>query len=122
LVATTVDARLCATLGLLALATVMRATQARWRARHPRTAEKRPHSGAHPPHLPVGSVASTRDNLIRCRLVPPNDVETSPSVSSTLRAAVPQHAIVGRESGRIVREIAGGGSNAHRRRCGGCPA
>ena len=25
----------------------------------------RPHSGAQPPHLPVGSVASTRDNLIR---------------------------------------------------------
>ena len=65
LVAPTVAARLRATLGLLMPAAVMRAAQARRRACRPRTTEKRSHSGAQPSHLPVGSVASTRDNLIR---------------------------------------------------------
>jgi hypothetical protein len=38
-------------------------------AGHPHTGQKRPLGDAQPPPLPVGPVASTRDNVIRWRLV-----------------------------------------------------
>ena len=64
LVATTPDARLCTTLGLLMAAAAMRAAQARRHARTLTHRGKMPRRGAQPPGLSIGSVAATRVDLI----------------------------------------------------------